>query len=289
MPEKTPFDDLGELIAQFPGPDESNQAEVARKMNNKLGVSCGGFAELIAWLAAWQGAARPQLSESHICILVSSYEGAGDIDFVLSFADRAGKGQTAVNHLCKDRGLGLRVLEMAPTIPHVVNDAWPEKDCMAACAFGMEATAAGGDLLGLSSLAPGSAEYCQNLIEKLSLKNKDVDVCERPTARPLNEMRSRAGREVAASVGAIVAARSRRIPVMVEGWSSLAALCILHEISPAATDHVQVASIACEDQRKVAMNIGKPPIIGLPVTMGPGCGIAVAVSSIAPLLALLSG
>lgn len=286
---KSPFDDLQQLIDQLPPADAAAQDAVRRAAGDGEAVS---VAQLLPWLAGWQGQERPGLTESHICVLASAYAGT-DAAPVMTFIEAAGRGQTALSHLCRDRGVGLRVLEMAPTVPHQVSEDWSERDCMAAVAFGMEATAAGGDLLGLAALAPGGADACQDLCEKilsiidkkqLSNTHSEGDAL---TISPLHLMRTMAGREVAASVGAMVAARSRRLPVLVEGWPGLAALAVLMALDPRAGDHVQIASVENEAQASVAAALGKHPIIGMPVTTGPGAGIALAISALVPLLSLL--
>lgn len=291
MLTKTPFDDLCDLIRQFPGPNDKNRDAVNEKLAGYTPAGDCGISNLVRWLSAWQEDGVPRLDEAHICVLVSSYKHHENTDEVLSFAARAGKGATVVNQLCKDRGIGLRVLEMAPDIPHEVNENWTERDCMAACAFGMEATASGGHLIGLSSLAPGSEGFCQDLISKVDIEKQYINSNNSSITldkNPLDIMRTTTGREVAASVGAIVAARSRRIPVLAEGWPALAALHVLKAMSPKAIDHVQIASVICAEQQRAASLVGKVPILGPFNMLGPGTGLAMAVSTIAPLLALVT-
>lgn len=285
-----PFDDLCDLIEQFPGPDHASTATLLDHLPDAETFNASEFGRILGWLAGWQGTSKIRLDECHICILSSSYQGRADLSSVVSFADRAGRGETVVNQFCKERGIGLRVLEMAPSIPHMVGNNWPEQDCMAACAFGMEATAAGGSLLGLASLAPGSDHHARIIIDKIIKQKQSIRENSSDKTRTkisLDIMRSQGGREIAASVGALVAARSRRIPVLIEGWSALAAVCILEFFGTHTVDHVKIAAVESPEQRDYARAIGMTPIIGPITNLGPGCGIALAINAISPMLAAI--
>lgn len=294
MSQRQPFDDLIDLVKQLS--DTTVSGEGKQKIPSEAdGAEHVDVGEILPWLATWQRKAKPKLNESHICIFASSYAEHGGQDDLKKFIEGASKGQEPVSKLCKERGVGLRVLEMAPEIPHVVSQQWPENECMAATAFGMEATAAGGNIVGLAALAPGNelfcSQFCISLIKEINNKNQIVTDSSQSyisAIKILNSMRSEVGREVAAMAGAMVAARSRNLPVLVEGWSGLAALCILTAIDPASAGHVKVASVENNAQTAVANALGRSPIVGNLVNLGPGCGVAIAFSSIAPLLNLAS-
>lgn len=285
MLTETPFDDLVNLIGQLPEKDAKAEAILRSKLQH---VTVGGsqnepcLTDWLDWLSAWQGASDVSLKESHICLFTSSYKNADGVDDVTSFADKAGTGQTPLNQLCKDRGLGLRVLELAPTLPHDLNEGWAERDCMAACAFGMEATASGGNLLGLSAVSAGADEVARDLI--LALEGLST---QKPAGKDvLNCMKELAGREIAALVGAMIAARSRRLPVLAEGWPALSAMKVLYSIDPATIAHVSVASVTDEAQKEIMESIGKKPMLALASDLPAGCGIAVAISALLPLINL---
>ena len=294
MSTRRPFDDLVDLFKQLPTASSMGGTGRSTPLSDTENMAQEDFSQVLEWLAAWQRTANPKLAESHICVFVSSYSEHNDQDSLAGFIEDAGRGQVPVSKLCKERGVGLRVLEMAPKIPHIVSDGWPEKDCMAATAFGMEATAVGGDILGLASIAPGSEHYCpmlcQQLIDNFILRKQNVMVikrCDTPSTDILDLMRKSVGREVVAMVGALIAARSRSLPVLVEGWSGLTALSILMAIDRASADHVKVASIEDGKQAAFVDMLGMQPIIGPQVNLGAGCGIALALSAIAPVLNLV--
>lgn len=290
MLTSNPFNDLCDLVAQFPGPVSSDNTSGKAPVQTMNAAAI--VADILPWLAGWQGRGAPSLAESHICVFSSAYEGF-DAAAALSFAEDAGRGNTPVNKLCRDQGIGLRVLEMAPSVPHRVSEDWADRDCMAAVAFGMEASAAEGDLLGLAAVAPGCEEasraFFEQLVAEFGWPGNASAAGEEDRDRQigvLDLMRAHAGREVAAILGAMIAARSRRLPVMIEGWSALAALLVLKQLRPDASDHVCLAAVENGDYRETASAMGLVPIIGPDVGLGAGCGVAMAVSAIAPLLNL---
>lgn len=294
MSMRRPFADLADLLEQLPAGDSIASKRLSTMVPAADAVSRDDIAHIPVWLGAWQRTSAPKLVENHICLFVSSYADYSGAESLAGFIEKAGKGQVPVGKLCKERGVGLRLLEMAVELPHVVSNSWPEKDCMAASAFGMEATAAGGDILGLAALAPGGEQYCQtlceNIIDDLITKNHDTMVkinSDTLTFDLLDLMKNKVGREVAAMVGAMIAARSRSLPVLVEGWPGLTALSILSAIDPSSVDHVKVASIENDAQATVVGLMGMQPIVGPPVNLGAGCGVALALSTIAPMLNLL--
>ncbi len=290
MNKNKPFDDLLSLIENLPSMD----ACAVRKITAQTGTQTlnnfsGG--SLSSWLAGWQGTEQPSVAESHINVLISSYKGY-DTASVLSFVAKASTGKSAVNALCVDNGIGLRVLEMAPELPYDSNVPWSDAECMAAIAFGMEATAAGGNLLGLASFAPGEHVYAA-LIISLICKQADLQwvkgfftedefqeflATKQNTINPLDILVQFGGREIAAAIGAIIAARSARLPVLGEGWAFMAAVATLENLKPNVTDHVMLASVTDDKQACFAKAIGMHPILNCQVSSGVGCGVALAVN-----------
>ncbi len=289
MLTRTPFDDLLDLVEQMPTADETCQNVIAANFSGYKPLLKNNFSGALAWMAAWQGRSDPSTRESHICIFVSSYDSGHTLDAAIGYADLAGRGDTMLNKLCKDKGVGLRVLELAPSMPHRLG-SWSEKECMAACAFGMEATAAGGDLLGLSSVAPGSNEVAQqllNILKEEKPKSGLNDDQRFEKKQLLDALLAQGGREVAALVGAIVAARSRRLPVIVEGWSALAAVFLLWRLDVTSVEHVLFASISDAEQNEFLDQMGQSPLIALNNEFGAGEGVALAISALSPLTSLI--
>ncbi|MEX0297896.1 MAG: nicotinate-nucleotide--dimethylbenzimidazole phosphoribosyltransferase [Kordiimonas sp.] len=289
-----PFDDLRRVLAQLPEGDTCAAKKVIGGDEVPDDNQADGLLGLKQWLATWQGTSSPQTSEAHICVLASCYAGS-DSAVVKEFIDAASRGSAPVNRLCVDKGVGLRVLELAPDLPYDLSSPWDQAECMAAVAFGMEATASGGSLLGLSDYAPGNYIPALKVISFLGgfdvtkleehLEDKTIgvliDFVEANGGQgtdPLEVLRLYGGREVAASVGAIIAARSRRLPVVVDGWSALAAIAVLEAEKAGSTDHVKVASCPDYASEWLAEKVGKKPLLGFSIASGSGCGNAISVA-----------
>lgn len=299
----SPFDDLRLVLSQLPEGDNCAANKISA--NDEYAAVDGedGLYALKRWLGVWQGTSEPSVKETHICVLASCYAGH-DNKNVSAFITDASRGRAPVNRLCVDGGIGLRVLELAPDLPYDTNTPWEQADCMAAVAFGMEATAAGGHLLALSEMAPGNlfsalaiivslgADYPRVTLRKyenqIQTKDEDIqkvfselnDLFENEKSAkndPLETLRFYGGREIAASVGAIVAARSRRLPVIIDGWSALTAMVLLEAECPGSTDHVEVAAVPDPLAEHVLAELNRKALVGFHVKSGPGCGNAVSV------------
>lgn len=305
MSAQQPFDDLVKLLAQLPGGDSCNGNVVREALGKRpVGGNQGNrLADLLAWLATWQGSDTPSLAESHICVLASSYEGGMGSEGLKGHMSLASNGQSFVNQLCKTHGLGLRILEMAVEMPHKAGQPepiWSEAEVMAAVAFGMEATAAGGHILGLGELAFGSEPYAIAIICRLmgiesghfakefGLRKAAAQaqqlLNQHNADEPLEVLRAFGGREMAAAVGAILAARSRRLPVVLDGWAASVAALILWKMDPSSVDHCILAA-PLNDAHMLAMGkIGMRPIVDVSHDSGMGVGCAMALNVLKGLI-----
>ncbi|WP_374763773.1 nicotinate-nucleotide--dimethylbenzimidazole phosphoribosyltransferase [Yunchengibacter salinarum] len=296
MTDHAPFDDLRSLLAQLPSADNSafDAARAALTAKGTLdvppGLSPHGLPGLAAFLAAWQGRQVPGVRETHNCLFAASYQGGPPPQDIRAWVDLAARGRAPVNLLSVRQGLGLRVLEMAVDMPHSVtpaNPAWSEKDCMAAVAFGMEATAQRGDVLGLGDLAFGNQAAASALIVYLLAMGPDMldpkglslyralEQAGTP-ADPLDALRRLGGPDIAAMVGAIIAARSARLPVLLDGWAALAGAAVLHALSPDAISHCLVASADEGVQATALERLGHRPLTNAGSGAGPGAALALA-------------
>ncbi|GHF29252.1 nicotinate-nucleotide--dimethylbenzimidazole phosphoribosyltransferase [Kordiimonas sediminis] len=290
----SPFDDLRGLIKQLPAPDSCAIKKIRPALDGKN--LSGALTDYLFWLGEWQGKSQPNLAETHICLIASSYVGGAEPEVITNYIGAASKGRAPVNYLCVQRGIGLRVLEMAPTMPFTVNPAspdWSEQDCMAAVAFGMEAAAVDADLLGLSDLAFGNEANALALIcltldiqpsdipgldDTLRSRTEDLIAAYDGHADDdsLNLLQAFAGREIAAIVGGIIAARSRRIPLVLEGIGALAAATILWSLDPTSIAHCKFAAQPLDGTTFILQKVGLPPLLSDALGAGPGCAIAVA-------------
>ena len=185
-----------------------------------------------------------------------------------------------------------------------------EKECAATIAFGMQAIAGGADLLGLGEMGIGNTTAAAAVyhalyggdardwvgrgtgVDDAGLARK-ADAVARAIALnkgnlddPLEVLRRLGGREIAALVGAILAARMERVPVVLDGYVVCAAAAIVHALDPHAIDHCVAGHLSAEGAHaEVLRRLGKEPILRLDMRLGEGTGAALAIGVIRAALA----
>lgn len=307
-----PFDDFRRLVATMPRAD--GEAVVAVRARNAcltkpLG-SLGRLEELAEWLAAWQGQARPTVRKPMVCIFAGSHGvalkgvSAFPVEVNHQMVANFSAGGAAINQLCTSFNFGLKVFELAleqPTPDITETDAFSEAECAATMAFGMEAVSAGMDLLMIGEMGIGNTTVAAAIyhalyggeaadwigrgtgVDDAGLERKRAAVA--AAVARLGEgrrdgfevLRRVGGREIAAMVGAIIAARHQRIPVVADGYVVTSAVAILHAIDPSAVDHAVIGHASVEGaHRDVIARLGKAPIVDLGFRLGEATGAAVA-------------
>ena len=168
-------------------------------------------------------------------------------------------GGAAINQICKSHGVGLKVYELAlerPTADFTEAPAMDEREAAATFAYGMEAIEGDVDLLAPGEMGIGNTTSAAAIYaalyggpasrwtgrgtglddDGLARKNAAIDAAlalHGPyLADPLEILRRLGGREIAAMMGAIAAARLNRIPVVLDGYVACAAAALLHAIAP---------------------------------------------------------
>jgi nicotinate-nucleotide--dimethylbenzimidazole phosphoribosyltransferase len=85
------------------------------------------------------------------------------------------------------------------------------------------------------------------------------------------------GLEIAGLAGTMIAAASRRIPVVVDGFISTAAAMIAVELAPGLRDYLIAAHLSVETgHRAMLQHIGLKPLFDLNLRLGEGTGAALA-------------
>ncbi|MGI3900865.1 MAG: nicotinate-nucleotide--dimethylbenzimidazole phosphoribosyltransferase [Janthinobacterium lividum] len=319
-----PFDDIRALMAHLPPLDaEAGAAIRARDTQlTKPPGSLGRLEELAVWLGSVQAKAIPTASRPLVAVFaanhgvaaqgVSPYPTSVTAAMVANFA----AGGAAINQICGHLGLGLKVFEMAleiPTADITVAPALDEAGCAATIAFGMEAIH-GTDLLCLGEMGIGNTTVAAAIYTALfggearqwvgrgtgvddAGYARKVAVVERAVALnqghlddPLEVLRRLGGREVAAMVGAILAARIERIPVILDGYVVCAAAAVLQSIDPSALDHCVAGHRSAEGAHgEVLRRLGKEPLLDLGMRLGEGTGAALAAGIVRSALAAHTG
>ncbi len=176
-------------------------------------------------------------------------------------------GDSPINRKCEMLGFGFKVFDLALELPvgNISREAaMDEKTCTGTIAFGMEAIAGGADLLCIGSIAQRACFSNTALMHMLGIPitaafygksdkpladlndkiGKIMSLHQHEGRDALELMRRLGGRETAAIFGAVLAARTQGIPVVLEGQAAFAAVSVLHSLNPIATRHCVLAGSA---------------------------------------------
>jgi nicotinate-nucleotide--dimethylbenzimidazole phosphoribosyltransferase len=107
---------------------------------------------------------------------------------------------------------------------------------------------------------------------------------------PLEVLRRVGGREIAAMVGAIIAARTERVPVIIDGFVTTASAAVLHALRPDAIEHCLFAHRSAEAAHALVLErLGKVPLLDLGMRLGEGTGAALAAGIVRAAVATHTG
>jgi nicotinate-nucleotide--dimethylbenzimidazole phosphoribosyltransferase len=273
--------------------------------------SLGRLEEVVAWLARWQGRSPPRLDRIEALVFagnhgvtaqgVSAYPSAVTAQMVANFA----AGGAAINQLAGLAGAHLRVLPLSldrPTADFTAAPAMSEAEFLAAVATGYDAVAPDADLVCLGEMGIGNTTAASALaaalfgggatrwagrgtgVDDAGLKRKQSAIdralaCHAPClADPLACAATFGGRELAAILGAALAARRHGVPVLLDGFVCTAAAAPLAKLAPGALDHALAAHVSAEaGHRTLLAELGLRPLLDLGMRLGEGSGAAVAV------------
>jgi nicotinate-nucleotide--dimethylbenzimidazole phosphoribosyltransferase len=98
------------------------------------------------------------------------------------------------------------------------------------------------------------------------------------------------GRELAAILGAVLAARLLRVPVLLDGFVCTAAAAPLAVLQPGGLDHARIAHVSAEaGHRALAAALEQAPLLDLGMRLGEASGAAVAIPILRAALACHAG
>ena len=304
------FADLYRLISGFRAEDQDAVAAVeAREPKlTKPAGSLGRLEEITRHLCAWQGSALPRLEALQACVFagnhgitalgVSAFPAAVTEQMVINFQN----GGAAINQLCRAFGLDLSVDDIEldnPTADFTKGPAMSEAECLEALQIGFASVEEDSDLVILGEMGIGNttsaAALCLSLFggeaadwtgrgtgigdEQLKRKTEVVKqgVAANPTDDPLEKLAALGGRELAAIVGAVVSARLKNVPVILDGYVCTAAAAVLHAVRKDALDHCLVGHVSAEPGHRLLLErLGKRPLLDLDMRLGEASGAAAA-------------
>ncbi|MEZ2330541.1 nicotinate-nucleotide--dimethylbenzimidazole phosphoribosyltransferase [Mesorhizobium sp. RCC_202] len=300
-------------------------AAVARRQDTltKPPGSLGRLETIAAWLGRWQGRDMPKLDNVKVFVFagnhgvtaqgVSAYPSEVTVQMVANFAG----GGAAINQLARIAGAKLDVIPLDlehPTGDFTQVPAMDEKAFLAAVSAGYDAVTNDLDLvcfgeMGIGNTTPaaaistalfgGGAEKWTGRgtgVDDAGLQRKVVAI-EAGLKRhadalsdPLKIAAALGGRELAAILGATLAARKNNVPVLLDGFVCTAAVAPLARLHPTGLAHTVAAHVSAEaGHRRLLEALGLPPLLDLGMRLGEGSGACLAVNIVRSALECHAG
>ena len=325
MSNLTSFSDLRALCLDLPSGHPAASAAVAQReaMLTKPPKSLGRLEDLVAWLAHWQGHAPPRLDNVEILVFagnhgvtrlgVSAYPAEVTVQMVANFAS----GGAAINQLARSGGAKLRVIPLSldkPTADFTAAPALGEREFLDAVLTGYDAVAPDRDLVCLGEMGIGNTTAAAALAAALfggggmrwAGRGTGVDddglarkraVIDQGLARhvdllhdPLAIAAAFGGYELAAILGACLAARRQRIPVLLDGFVCTAAVAPLAKLRTDTLAHAMAGHVSAEaGHRMLLEELGLSPLVDLNMRLGEASGAVVALHILRAALACHTG
>ncbi len=318
------FKDFRVLLAAGPGPD-TEAADGAEARNGQLTKppgALGRLEDMAIWYAGWRGDAQPQISAPQVIVFagnhgvtargVSAFPAEVTVQMVANFQG----GGAAINQLAKLAGarMDVHALELdRPTRDFTKGPAMDEAECVVALKTGWDAVDPQADLLVVGEMGIGNTTSAAAIAHALfggaaadwtgrgtgvddaglTLKTDVVAeavVLHGGAGDGLDILARLGGRELAAMVGAIAAARAHRIPVILDGFICCAAAACLDRTQAGALDHCIAGHESAEQAHKAVLaQLGKAPLLALGLRLGEGSGAALAIQVLKGAIACHSG
>ncbi len=320
-----PFQAIRDSLASLPTASAESVAAVQARQAclTKPAGSLGRLEEIVAFLAAWQAKAVPTLEHPLVLVCAGSHGVAArgvsayPASVTRAMVENFKAGGAAINQICATFEIGLEVLALgldAPTADITEAPAMDDATAAASFALGMNTVPDGIDLLCLGEMGIGNTTVAAalyhglyggsaadwvgrgtgvdeaGLARKIAAVEAAVRRHRERLADPLELMARLGGREIAAMAGAIVSARKRRIPVILDGYVVCAAAAILHALEKSALDHCLAAHLSAEGAHgEVLRRLGKVALLDLGLRLGEGSGAALAAGLVKAAVACHKG
>jgi len=285
--------------------------------------SLGRLEEIAVWLSGWQGQHPPSYIHPQVIVFagnhgicdqgVSAFPQEVTHQMVANF----NSGGAAINQLAKafDASFSVHALDLdRPTEDFTRGPAMTEEDCAAALQLGWDSVATATDILVVGEMGIGNTTVAAALAAALfggggsnwagpgtGVSTEGVQrkakVIDQGLVRhadilddPFKILQHLGGREIAAMAGAILSARFKKIPVLLDGFVVCAAAAILHKSNNAALDHCLAGHVSGEPGHAILLqHLEKEPLLMLKMRLGEGSGAALALGIVQGALATHNG
>lgn len=319
------LDDINAFCRDLPKGDShaADSAAARQQMLTKPPGSLGRLEELAIWLARWQGRERPRLDRVAINVFagnhgiaargVSAYPAEVTVQMVANFA----AGGAAINQIARLTGAELKVeaIELdRPTRDFAADRAMDTEEFLRAFDIGVRSVPENCDLLVVgemgiantttaaalcAALLGGGAERWagrgtgvddEGMTRKLTTIAAALEFHRDVLADPLRVAAGMGGRELAAIAGAVLAARRRRIPVLLDGFVATSAVLPLTRLAPEVLDHCRAGHVSAEaGHRALLTALNLDPLLDLGMRLGEASGAGTAILLLRAALACHNG
>ena len=320
------FNTIQEFQSLIAAPIAENAAirTAAQERNNQLTKppgALGRLEDIAIWYAAWTGEVAPKIVAPQIVIFagnhgvvtqgVSAFPQEVTSQMVANFRS----GGAAINQLASEAGASLDVIELQldkPTQDFTVGPAMETGELVDALQIGWDAVSSTSDLLVVGEMGIGNTTSAAAIAHALfggdaadwtgpgtgldsdgiAHKAKVVaqGVAKHGSNEPLEILQRLGGREIAAMVGAMAAARDARIPVVLDGFIASSAAAVLFKIDATLLDHVISGHLSEEAAHgKLLDQMALKPLLDLGLRLGEGSGAALAIQIVKAAVACHSG
>ena len=292
---------------------DKHYANLARKHQNNLTKPPGSLGKLenyAIWMAGWHRKIKPKMDNFHCLVFVGNHGvakkkvSAYPFEVTEQMVKNFYNGGAAINQLCTLSDTALSVVPInivEPTKDFSEEKAMSYEETFSAIQIGYNSVPKKCDLLilgemGISNTSSATAISCalfngsvkrwtgvgtgiskKKLREKISVIKQGLKLHGREFNSVVEILSSFGGREMAAIVGAVIAARVKRIPILLDGFVSTAAAATLTIFDNKVLDHCLISHLSLEPGHKgIILRLKKEPILNLGMKLGEASGGAIA-------------
>jgi len=321
--------DVARLMRDLPGPDTA-ASEAARARDAELTKppgALGRLEDLAIWYCGWRGTPRARVSAPQVLVFAGNHGvcaqgvSAFPADVTAQMVANFRSGGAAVNQLADLAGarMDVHALDLdRPTADISLGPAMTAAEVIAALRTGWGGVSEATDLLVVGEMGIGNTTSAAAIalalhggtaqdwtgrgtgLDDAGLSHKAQIVAQAVAVNAgdgrdglpdgLEVLRRLGGRELAAMVGAILHARMRRVPVLLDGFICTAAAACLEMAQPGALDHAIAGHVSAEPgHTRLLQHLGKEPLLSLGLRLGEGSGGVLAMGIVQSALACHSG
>lgn len=318
---------LEALCQSLPPPNTQAQNAIAQREAEltKPPGSLGHLEEMTRWLGGWQHTPSPRMEHVQVLIfagnhgVMAHHVSPWPVEVTAQMVRNFEHGGAAINQIVRVAQAQLAVVpvqNLTPTADFTSAPAMTEQDFLAAVQLGFNAVPHTCDLLCLGEMGIGNTTTAAALCAALTHQHgtdwagQGTGLDDAGTAHkaavidtalahhraylgnPLDIARRLGGYELAATLGATLAARFLHIPVILDGFVCTAAVAPLAHLHPNALDHAALSHCPTETGHtaQLARHLHMRPILsGLGLRLGEGSGAALAIPILRAAVACHTG